>query len=51
LRHPVRRSYDDAAECDLSLAEELWAASQELCGAASGLDAATDRVLSALARK
>jgi tetratricopeptide (TPR) repeat protein len=50
-RHPARRSYDDAAESDLSLAEELWSASQRLCGAESGLDAATDRVLAALSRK
>jgi CIC family chloride channel protein len=50
-RHPARRSYDSAAESDLSLAEELWAASQKLCGAASGLDAATDRVLAGLPRK
>jgi tetratricopeptide (TPR) repeat protein len=50
-RHPARRSYDSAAESDLSLAEEMWAASQKLCGAASGLDAATDRVLAALSRK
>ena len=49
-RHPARRSYDTAAESDLSLAKELWAASQELCGAASGLDPATDRVLAALSR-
>jgi tetratricopeptide (TPR) repeat protein/CBS domain-containing protein len=50
-RHPARRSYDSAAESDLSLAEELWAASQRLCGAPSGLDAATDRVLAALSRR
>jgi CIC family chloride channel protein len=50
-RHPARRSYDDAADSDLSLAEELWSASQKLCGAAPGLDAATDRVLGALSRK
>jgi tetratricopeptide (TPR) repeat protein len=50
-RHPARRSYDDGAESDLSLAEELWAASQKFCGAALGLDAATDRVLGALSRK
>jgi tetratricopeptide (TPR) repeat protein/CBS domain-containing protein len=50
-RHPARRSYDDAAESDLSLAEEMWGASQKLCGGAPGLDAATDRVLAALSRK
>ena len=50
-RHPARRSYDDAAESDLSLAEELWSASQRLCGAPSGLDAATDRLLATLSRK
>jgi len=50
-RHPARRSYDDAAESDLSLAEELWLASQRLCGAAPGLDAATNRVLDGLSRK
>jgi tetratricopeptide (TPR) repeat protein/CBS domain-containing protein len=50
-RHPARRSYDDASESDLSLAQELWAASQKLCAAPSGLDAATDRVLAALSRK
>jgi tetratricopeptide (TPR) repeat protein len=50
-RQPARRAYDGAAESDLSLAEELWAASQKLCGAASGFDAATDRVLAALSRK
>jgi CIC family chloride channel protein len=50
-RHPAHRSYDDAAESDLSLAEELWAASQRLCGAASGIDAATDRVLATLSRR
>jgi tetratricopeptide (TPR) repeat protein len=50
-RHPARRSYDDAAESDLSLAEAMWGASQKLCGGASGLDAATDRVLAALSRK
>jgi hypothetical protein len=33
------------------LTEEMWAASQKLCGAALGLDAATDRVLAALSRK
>jgi hypothetical protein len=49
-RRPARRAYDGAAESDLSLAEELWAASQKLCGAASGFDAATDRVLAALSR-
>jgi tetratricopeptide (TPR) repeat protein len=49
-RQPARRAYDGAAESDLSLAEELWAASQKLCGAAPGLDAATDRVLAALSR-
>jgi tetratricopeptide (TPR) repeat protein len=49
-RHPARGSFGDAADADLSLAEELWAASHKLCGAASGLDAATDRVLAALAR-
>jgi tetratricopeptide (TPR) repeat protein len=49
-RHPARRSYDDAAESDLPLAEELWAASRRLCGAASGLDAATDRVLATVSR-
>jgi tetratricopeptide (TPR) repeat protein len=50
-RQPARRAYDGAAESDLSLAEELWAASQKLCGTASGFDAATDRVLAALSRK
>ena len=50
-RQPARRASDGAAESDLSLAEELWAASQKLCGAAPGLDAATDRVLAALSRK
>ena len=50
-RHPARRSYDDAAESDLSLAEELWAAGQKLCAAPSGLDAATDRVLAFLSRR
>jgi CIC family chloride channel protein len=50
-RPPARRSYDDAAESDLLLTEEMWAASQKLCGAAPGLDAATDRVLAALSRK
>jgi tetratricopeptide (TPR) repeat protein len=49
-RQPARRASDGAAESDLSLAEELWAASQKLCGAASGFDAATDRVLAALSR-
>src|SRR5271157_1415662 len=49
-RQPARGSYDTAAESDLSLAEELWAASQRLCGAASGIDAATNRVLAALSR-
>ena len=44
-RQPARRASDGAAESDLSLAEELWAASQKLCGAASGFDAATHRVL------
>ena len=47
---PARRSYGTAAESDLSLAKELWAASQKMCGAAPGLDAATDRVLAALSR-
>jgi tetratricopeptide (TPR) repeat protein len=49
-RHPARQSYGSATESNLSLAEELWAASQKLCGAASGLDAATDRVLATLSR-
>jgi tetratricopeptide (TPR) repeat protein len=49
-RPPARRAYDSAAQSDLSLAEQLWTASQKLCGAASGLDAATDRVLAALSR-
>jgi CIC family chloride channel protein len=47
---PARRSYGTAAESDLSLAEEMWAASQKMCGAAPGLDPATDRVLAALSR-
>jgi tetratricopeptide (TPR) repeat protein/CBS domain-containing protein len=49
-RHPARGSFGDAADADLSLAEELWAASRKLCGAVSGIDAATDRVLAAPSR-
>ena len=49
-RHPARRAYDSAAQSDLSLAEQLWTASQKLCGPASGLDPATDRVLAAQSR-
>jgi hypothetical protein len=50
-RRPLRRSYDDAAEADLSLAEELWTTGQGLCGTKLGVEAATDRVLARLSRK
>jgi CIC family chloride channel protein len=49
--HPAPRRYDDAANSDLSLAEELWSASQRLCGAPSGLDPAADRLLATLSQK
>jgi tetratricopeptide (TPR) repeat protein len=45
--HPARGSYDDAAASDLSMAEELWSASQKLFGAPSGLDPAVDHLLAA----
>ncbi len=50
-RHPARGSYGDAAESDLSMAEELWSASQKLCGTSSGIDPAMDRLLGTLSQE
>jgi tetratricopeptide (TPR) repeat protein len=50
-RHPARGSYGDAAASDLSRAEELWSASQKLCGTSSGIDPAMDRLLGTLSQE
>lgn len=42
------RSYDDAVEADVSMAQRLWASREQLCGAEAGADEALARVLAQL---
>jgi len=44
------RSFGDAADGNISLAEQLWGARGQLCGSATGADEALSRVMARLSR-